>query len=426
MIWVHPQARALPVLILGICWLVSATGLQAADLDPINQLQRRLDRGEVKLAYDQKWGYLPSLLRALGISTSSQTLVFSKTSAQFRLISPESPRALYFNDEIYVGFVRGGPFLEISAADPKGGGVFYTLGQQQAKRPRFVRDRGQCLQCHESGRTRRVPGHLTRSVYPGLDGTPHFGLGTVNVDHTTQLAARFGGWYVTGRAGNMSHRGNAILDDPADAASFEAGPESAATSLADHFDIDAYLTPHSDLVAHLLLAHQTQMHNYIASAGIEARTALDYRKQMVRLLGEASEELDASVRRRIESPSEELVRHLLFVDEARLAGPVQGTSSFAEEFQRKGPRDGEGRSLRDLDLTTRLLRYPCSYLIYSESFAGLPERVRRYVYRRLGEILSGRDESDEFSHLSSDDRAAIRQILSATLPEAATSWAADR
>jgi hypothetical protein len=411
-------ARLLAVLTGGFLFFGSGSAQQpSAALDPIARLQNRIDRGKAHLKYDPHWGYLPSLLKALEIPTSSQLLVFSKTSAQFRLISPSSPRAIYFNDDIYVGWVRGSRFMEISVADPAGGGVFYTLQQKPAKKPRFVPDTGACLQCHESGRTLGIPGHLTRSVYPSADGTPYFHLGTTNVDHTTEFSERFGGWYVTGTA-NSTHRGNAALTSPGQAEEFEKGAGSTVSDLADHFTVEAYLTPHSDIVAHLVLAHQTQMHNYIASANIESRKALAYRYDMIRIMGEPSEDMLASVRRRIEGPSEKLVRHLLLSGETTLPGPVEGPSSFADDFQRQGPRDAQGRSLRELDLHTGLFRYPCSFLIYSEAFRELPKQVKRYVYKRLDEILTGRDESDRFNHLSTADRAAIRAILLDTLPEA--------
>jgi hypothetical protein len=257
-------------------------------------------------------------------------------------------------------------------------------------------------------------------VYPSTDGTPYFHLGTTNVDHTTEFSERFGGWYVTGSTGG-THRGNATLASPDEAAEFEQGAGSkltSATDLADRFTAEAYLTPHSDIVAHLVLAHQTQMHNYIALANIEARKALAYRDDMLRIMGEPSEDLLASVRRRIENPSEDLVRHLLLSGEAALPGPVDGLTSFADDFERQGPRDAKGRSLRDLDLQTKLFRYPCSFLIYSQAFRELPEQVKQYVYRRLGEVLAGRDESGRFRHLSAEDRSDIRAILLDTLPEA--------
>lgn len=415
-----PSARFLALLLWAFMALGSASAQQrpTGALDPIARFQDRIDRGEARLEYDSRLGYLPSLLEALEIPTSSQVLVFSKTSAQFRLISPSSPRAIYFNDDIYVGWVRGSRLMEISVADPAGGAVFYTLPQEPTEKPRFVPDNGACLQCHETGRTLGIPGHLTRSVYPSTGGMPYFQLGTTNVDHTTEISERFGGWYVTGRV-KGTHRGNATLASPSQAPEFEKGAGSTVTDLAGRFSVEAYLTPHSDIVAHIVLAHQTQMHNRIAFANIEARKALAYRDDMIRIMGDPSEDLLASVRRRIEGPSERLVRHLLLSGETPLPGPVEGPTSFAEDFQRQGLGDAKGRSLRDLDLTTRLFRYPCSFLIYSEAFRELPEQVKDYVYKRLDEILTGRDESDRFSHLSAADRVDIRAILLDTLPQAA-------
>ncbi len=361
--------------------------LVANAADPIARLQQRIDSGEVKLEYRPGQGYLASLLAAFDIPVSSQMLVFSKTSAQFRLINPRSPRALYFNDDVYVGFVRGGPFLEVSAATADGGAVFYSLPQEPDGKPRLVPDNGLCLQCHDSARSDNVHGHMLRSVYPDPSGQPIFRAGTTDVRQSTPFAERYGGWYVTGKSGKMTHRGNAVVEDADHPETLEAGLGSNVVDLSDRLDTDAYLSPHSDLVALLVLTHQTRMHNAIARAGVEARRAITYRDDMTARFGEASEEMLASVKRRIERPAEELVRELLFLDEAPLEGPLTGTSSFAKDFQALGPFDGQGRSLRDLDLQTRLLRYRLSWLIYSDAFDGLPEETLDYVYARLGELI---------------------------------------
>jgi hypothetical protein len=382
--------------------------------DPLAELDSRVAAGDVRLAFEPNGrGWLDSVLKALDIPISSQSLVFSKTSAQFRLIHPGNPRAIYFNDDVYVGWVRGGPILELSAADPNAAGVFYTLEQDGDKAPRLTRDRGQCLQCHESERTQGVPGHLVRSVFPGPDGQPVFAAGTTNVDQTTPMGERWGGWYVSGSMGGP-HRGNVLFASMGAVEAYEDAPTELTLDFGGRFDIDSYPSPHSDPVAQLVLTHQVQMHNAIARAGAEARRALAYQREMTEQFGEASETMLESVTRRIERPAEEVVRHLLFSGEAPLDGKVQPASSFSEEFQRRGPFDGSGRSLRQLDLDSRLLRHPCSYLIYSKAFQALPERTREYVFRRLGEILTGRDASPPFAHLTTADRAAIREILVAT------------
>jgi hypothetical protein len=76
--------------------------------DSVARLQRRLDQGQAKLTFQGPHGYLLSVLQQLGVPLSSQTLVFSKTSAQQRLIGPATPQALYFNDSVYVGSVQIG------------------------------------------------------------------------------------------------------------------------------------------------------------------------------------------------------------------------------------------------------------------------------------------------------------------------------
>src|SRR5208282_1830585 len=117
-----------------------------------------------------------------------------------------------------------------------------------------------------------------------------------------------------------------------------------------------------------------------------------------------------------QTPADELVRYLLFANEALIDAPFKGRSNFAEEFSARGPRDSRGRSLRDFDLRTRIFKYPCSYLIYSEDFDALPSPAKEYVYRRLFEILTARDQSPDFAKLTSQDRQAILEILLATKP----------
>lgn len=384
----------------------------APALDPIQRLQQRIDRGEVELRFDPGGkGWLLSLLEAFDIPLSSQTLVFSKTSAQFRLIRPESPRALYFNDDVYVGWVRGGPILEISAAAPGGAGVFYSLDQQPSSRPRFIPDNGTCLQCHESARTLDVPGHVTRSVHPAPDGQPVLRLGSVDVDAGTPFEQRFGGWYISARQ-IAPHLGNRWLESFNSDEALE--PSSEPVKLGRLFDLADYPAQTSDIVAHLVLAHQTDTHNRIARAGREAERAIAYRADMLRLFGELSDESAASIQRRIERPAEELVRALLFADEAPLPSPVRGDSRFAEEFESRGPFDDQGRSLRQLDLDRRLLRYPLSYLVGSKAFEALPGETLDYVKRRLRDILI--DGDAQFDHLSAADRRAIVEIVRQTSP----------
>jgi len=107
---------------------------------------------------------------------------------------------------------------------------------------------------------------------------------------------------------------------------------------------------------------------------------------------------------------------MLFVDEAPLPGRVEGSSNFAETFQAAGPSDARGRSLRDLQLDTRLMRYPLSYMIYSGAFDGLPPDARQLAYQRLREVLGGTDTREHYAHLTPELRRDIVEILESTKP----------
>jgi hypothetical protein len=380
--------------------------------DAVARLQKRVDAGEVKLEFREGHGYLESILEALTVRPASQVLVFSKTSFQAPLISPESPRAIYFNDNVAVGWVHGGDVLEFAAVDPKQGVIFYTLDQKSVDKPHFDRQ-DTCLQCHASGSTVGVPGLLVRSVYPSETGMPVFSAGSFVTDHRSPLKERWGGWYVSGKHGAQTHMGNAIVRGRDEPVTLDPSGQNV-TDLRTRFDTAAYLTPHSDIVALMVLEHQARMTNLITRVGFEARIALDYNAAMNKALRRPENELSESTVRRINSAAEELVEYMLFTEETRLTEPIVGVSGFADSFARESPRDSGGRSLRDLDLKTRLFRYPCSYLIYSEAFDQMPPLMKDCVYRRLWQVLSGEEQSQKFASLSSNDRRAILEILRAT------------
>lgn len=395
---------------------------QAKPENPISRLTEKMHAGKLRLEHDPSFGYLPSLLKALDIPVSSQTLVFSKTSFQRERISPNSPRALYFNDDVYVGYCQNGDVLELSAADPKLGTVFYTVAQDATKTPQFLRQADNCLICHGSSQTNHVPGHLLRSLFVGPSGLPILSAGSRRTDQTSPLDERWGGWYVTGTHGPQKHLGNFVSQQRDISGEVDNTDGMNLTSLANRFDRSAYLADDSDIVALLVLAHQTAAHNLITQANFAARQASHYQAALNRELHEPPDHVWDSTRSRIRSAAEPLVEYLLFSGEAPLTHRIAGTSRFAEEFTLRGPRDRRGRSLRDFDLERRLFRYPCSYLIYSPSFRALPGEAREYVFARLWSILSGEDQSKPFSHLSLTDRQAILEILRDTVPDLPASW----
>ena len=383
----------------------------------VSRLVERISAGEVALAHEPRFGYLRSLLTELKVPVSSQMLVFSKTSLQRHRISPRTPRALYFTDDVYVGFCQQGDVLEISAVDPQLGTVFYTLDQDSLKKPNVRRQTDNCLICHASSQTKDIPGHVVRSVYTDAGGLPVLSAGTHRVDQTTPLENRWGGWYVSGTHGDQKQLGNLIVSRQSDPEEIDNSAGLNKTCLDDSFNTTNYLTPHSDIVALMVLEHQADAHNYIARASFLTRQAMHYQQALNRELKEPPDHMWESTKSRIKNAGEPLVEYLLFIGEAKLTAPIRGTSGFAEEFAERGPRDRKGRSLRDFDLTTRLFKYPCSYLIYSRSFADLPCQVKQYVCSRMNEVLSGQDRSEKFAHLSAEDRQAILEILRDTVPD---------
>ena len=364
---------------------------------PVARLQARIDSGEVHLNYDPAYGYLLSFLDAMKVSTNSQMLVFSKTSFQRERISPESPRSIFFNDDVYVGFIPGAPLMEVSMADPKLGAVFYTLPQTRTDRPRLTRT-DQCLECHASAKTLGVPGHLVRSFMTDDSGGVDLASGVSIVNHRTPIEERWGGWYVTGTHGSQTHRGNLIGKSAFEQQEKQPNYLGNLTDLSGFVDLRSYATRHSDIVALMVLEHQTHMHNFITRLNYEATLAL----------------LQYGHVSYLKSMSEAFLKYLLFVEEAPIRDPIIGDSQFSKTFSAEGPRDKQGRSLRDFDLEKRLFKYPCSYLIYSASFEQLPLKMKEYLYRRLYDILSGSDTSSDFEKISPATKGAILDILRET------------
>jgi hypothetical protein len=375
--------------------------------DPIARLAKRIESGEVTLTYSPgPLGYLPSLLKNLDINTDSQLLVFSKTSFQAPKISPHAPRAVFFNDSVFVGSVQHSDLLELAALDPKQGVVFYTMSQEERAKPTFSRN-DSCLQCHRGAATLDVPGIVVGSSYVTADGKPSFGAGFTAIDDRIPLEQRWGGWYVTGTTGKQTHLGNAVAHDREFPRELDTTESMNVTSLEGKFDPVGYMAPTSDVVALMVLEHQTRMTNLMTNLGWRMR--IDQADGKV--------EQDAAA---INAAVEDLVTYMLFADEAPLKGRIEGTSGFMQTFQKRGPRDKVGRSLRDFDLKTRMFRYPLSYMIYSEAFDTMPVIVRDRVYRRLYDVLTGKDTSERYARISATDRSAVLEILRDTkkgLPE---------
>ena len=360
--------------------------------DPITALQRQMSAGSVALEFDSAQGFLKSLLATLDVPVESQILLFSKTGIQHPFTNPANPRALYFNDRVIVGYIPGAPMLEVAAHDPQQGVIFQTLPQDPGlgTAPRFVRP-DRCLTCHLSANSLGVPGILVRSMFTDGTGRTRPQLGSAIVDHRTPLEQRWGGWYVTGTHGSARHMGNAMVT-----ASTERGEDAISSATLNRVtlpgvDTASFPLATSDIVALMVFDHQGHAMNLATRLGWETRVA------------SAEGRADFS-RGELHDVVNDTANYLLFVDEPPLPSPVRGLAKFAEVFSSSGIRDRQGRSLRDLDLQTRLFRYRCSYMIYSAAYGSLPAVARAALYRRMKALLKARGDS------------AVMEILDETLP----------
>ena len=380
----------------------------------ISELNRKLQEGSVQLTHGGRSGYLRSVLDALDIPIESQVAVFSRTSFQADWISMQNPRAIFFADNVAVAWVRDAPVLELVAQDHRQGAIFYTLEQTPADKPRFTRN-DQCLACHLSWDTLGVPGLQVISMYPLSADKNAYASGFVS-DHRSYLQDRWGGWYVTGTHPEVAHMGNVEVTDVEDPDATVGQIRPVLESLEGKFDADGYPSAHSDIAALMVLEHQVHMTNLITRLGWEARRVL-HRDQMASSSGGSGTADGTDFEGFIQDAAAEFVDYLLFIDEVPLGGAVGGTSGFKEQFSARGPRDRQGRSLRELDLKQRLFRYPCSYMIYTEAFDTLPALAKDAIYQRMWVVLSGQENLDAYARLSLADRQAIVEILRDTKPD---------
>jgi hypothetical protein len=387
----------------------------------IARLENKLDRGEVKLKFVPERGYLDSVLQALNIDPSSQTLVFSKTSLQIELIKASTPRAIYFNDDTYIAWIPDTGILEITAMDSVLGPVFYTLANKDPYTTKLDRETSRCLTCHDTFAMMGggVPHFLFLSSPVTLKGVPLTNEISQDTTDATPLRQRWGGWYVTGVPDGLAHMGNLQVDDLSQTADNVESLKVAGHTvekLDGMFNTKPYLTNHSDVVALLVFEHQVYIENLITRASYKGRTMSARENDGQSTESLSWEQLPDKARHILQAMLEPLVKALVFVNATNLPNRIQGNSGFDRWFQAQGPRDSQGRSLRQLDLTTHVFRYPLSYMIYSTGFEGLPGYAKEYIYRRLGEVLSGKDQSAAYAHISAADRAVALQILTQTKP----------
>lgn len=365
---------------------------EAPTNDAVSRLQQRLRSGASVLKADSSQGYLRSLLAELKVPVSSQLLVFSKTARNPDLIGPKHPRAIYFNDEVTVGWVPGALELELTASDPVKGITFYTLPQPTKDMPanelQFQR-KDQCLACHAGRSTYEVPGLLLRAFQTDASGKPVMGYSVMNQD--SPYEKRWGGWFVVGTPPGFDHRGNLVGHEENELDRDDPGFRASRRDLNDVDRLNEYATGTSDVIAHLVLAHQTYGLNLIARVGLEARF------------------------NRRSDAEDKLVRCLVFADEPPLPKPLDdqtiAKSQYRAWFESQSPTDGAGRSLRQFDLRTRVFKHRLSYLIEHPLFVGLPDDCRARLLARLRSGFSSQPAPNGFEHLSDAERATLLKLM---------------
>lgn len=375
--------------------------------DRFTRLKADLEGGRIPLDTSSEKAYVVSVLKALEIPVTSQMLVFSTTSLQLRLISPRNPRALYFNEDLYFGWVPGGK-IEIVSVDPEVGGIFYIFDVALDGRPPVVERSTRCMNCHSDDDTRQVPGIIIRSVVPGPSGGSIDSFRREDTGHHIPFSDRFGGWHVTGAETVAKHWGNVI--------GRLSNGETTTTPLdpGRNFNWENYPVATSDVLPQLIHEHQAGFVNRVLEAAYRARFYLSEGGGTLRNPAHIEE---------LKNQADSLVRYLLFADEAEFPEKgLPGERPYAADFLALKKADRKGRSLRDLNLRDRMFEYRCSYLIYSDLFQSLPAVFKNHVYRRLGEALDPATGGRDFAHLSPSERTAIREILRETLPGLPAGW----
>lgn len=410
-----PSATRIRVLALSLLIVVPSTAEESphhkfseaphnyydrAPRDAFASVMAAIESGQVKLDTTSEKTQLTSLLKALEIPVTSQLLVYSATSFQGGLIRPANPRALYFNEEVYVGFVPGGRF-EVAAIDPDLGPVFRIFRPSPDGKPEVTRTE-RCMNCHAGRTSKQVPGLVVESVICTNTGASLDGFRREQVGHTIPLADRFGGWHVTGAHEHGLHLGN-LMGEAAPSA--PNGYKKFADPPGSLFDFNRYPVRTSDLFTHLIHEHQLGFHNLVTLGVYRTRDALEAGR------GHVSND-DAAA---LNDLARQLVRYVLFANEAKLPeGGLKPDPAFMKDFLARRVAVQNGASLRDLDLHGRLFRYRCSYMVQTPSFMAMPKEFKDRVLAGLSTALREQGAPPEFNYLPPEEKRAIRSILRET------------
>ncbi|MEE2715392.1 MAG: hypothetical protein VYD34_05235 [Verrucomicrobiota bacterium] len=362
--------------------------------DRFTQFKTALESGKLSLDRSSEKAFVVSLLKALNISPATQTLVYSTTSLQLRRISPRNPRALYFNEDVYVGWVPGGQ-IEIASIDPALGGIFYIFDIPRGREaPIRIERSTRCFNCHAEFEIGRIPGLLIKSVIPGPGGGSLESFRGDQTGHSIPFKDRFGGWHLTGKHGITEHWGNLVGElSP-------TGLKKYANPPGRQFRWETYPVATSDVLAQLLHEHQVGFVNRAVKATYDVRGAL----------------VKGDAKGQIVQHADILTRYLLFTNEVRLpTGGIEGDPALKAHFLKNARKTKLGVSLRQFNLRTHLFKYRCSYMIHSVAFSGLPGPLKKRVLLNLRAALDPVKSHPASGHIPVGEKKAIGLILASTL-----------
>jgi hypothetical protein len=388
--------------------------------DPMSLLMEKIDTREVKITEENGKPLVERLLRELKLDKDTQVLVFSKTSLQKRAVSYRNPRAIYFNESVYLGWMPNGR-VEVASFDPEIGPLFYFQRQLDDTRSRlFVRTRS-CLGCHAGNATNFIPGSLGRSVYPDRTGRVLKGIEDYRRSgHHIPLQDRYGGWFVSGQHGKMRHMGNSIATREDGQVTIDRKRFANLEKLDQFFPTDSYLAPGSDIAALLVFDHQVTMHHRLVEATYRARQALFDSKLDPMETDVAKLAAGRSIREFTEGV-DKVIDYMLFREEIALP-KVSCDANFRRAFTANKRTDKGGYSLKDLRLDGRIFEHRCSFMIYSPSFEHMPPMLRGAIYDRLHQILTAQAPVKGFEHLGAEERTRIFEILRETKKDLPAKW----
>ncbi|MBT3668082.1 MAG: hypothetical protein HN548_11450 [Opitutae bacterium] len=367
--------------------------------DPFSKFFKNLENGNITLNFNSEKEYLLSLFKELEISPYSQLLVYSTTSLQLSRISPSNPRAIYFGDDIYLGYVPGGQ-IEIIGIDPELGAIPYIFNiprKNDLKHPSIYRSK-RCMNCHASQETKGAPGLLLSSVIPGPGGGSIDAFRRGEFGHAVSYEKRFGGWHITGMNPFTNSWANhtGIMQD--------GEIKKINNPPGKYFSWDKYPIGQSDALPHLVLEHQVGFTNLCIS--------ISYKFREIKSLDEQPK--SEEYKEIIENETNSLLFYVLFKNEAKLPrNKMRIDSPFAKDFKNSVKPTNQAMLLREFDLEDRIFQLRCSYMIFSNSFEGLPVQIKNQFLKKLRYILSCERKNlpKEYSYLDCEERHKINSIL---------------